>query len=49
MTRLMVALIFSLLALSACAYSGYGGPAGSYPSDYDGNGLRHGYGNGSVS
>jgi hypothetical protein len=49
MTRLMVALIFSLLALSACAYSEYGGPAQSSHSGYDSYGLRHGYGNGSVS
>ncbi len=49
MTRLIAALMFALLALSACVYSGYGGPAGGYPSDYDRNGLPRGYGNGSAS
>jgi hypothetical protein len=48
MTRLVAALIFTVLALSACAGSGYGGPREYYPNGYDSNGLRHGYGNGSF-
>jgi len=51
MTRLVPALIFLALALSACVSSGYGyrgGPAQAYPDGYDPYGLRHGYGNGSI-
>jgi len=50
MTRLVPALIFLALALSACASSGYGyrGPAQSYSDGYNSYGLRQGYGNGSA-
>jgi hypothetical protein len=52
MTRLVAALIFAALALSACGPSGYGGgyggPGAYYPDHYDNNGLRQGYGNGSA-
>jgi hypothetical protein len=41
--RLAVAVALALLALSACTYSGYGGPPETRPMQY------HGYGNGSVS
>lgn len=48
MTRLVAALIFAAVALSACGPSEYGRSGAYYPDHYDSNGLRQGYGNGSA-